>query len=168
MMKWCLIPERFPYLYMKSKVRKSRHVRVTGNLRWRRGVGRVKEGERVVTLDGYRYLHFPLLFLLSPLPKQVRPMFEAKNKEKTIKRITEIWPVSWSINYKVPTKACQQFRYETVLVPWASYRQTFNLLNLTGELYYSGLVDILCMGFQAPEDFRRHLKWLPSHPPSWF
>ena len=82
MMKWCLIPERFPYLYMKSKVRKSRHVRVTGNLRWRTGVGRVKEGERVVTLDGYRYLHFPLLFLLSPLPKQVRPMFEAKNKEK--------------------------------------------------------------------------------------
>ena len=99
-----------------------------------------REGERVVTLDGYRYLHFPLLFLLSPLPKQVRPMFEAKNKEKTITRITEIWPVSWSINYKVPTKACQQFRYETVLVPRASYGQTFNLLNLTGELYYSGLV----------------------------
>lgn len=71
---------------MKSKVRKNRHVRVTGNLRWKRGV---REGERVVTLDGYRYLHFPPLFLLSPLPKQVRPMFEAKNKEKTIKTIRE-------------------------------------------------------------------------------
>lgn len=74
---------------MKSKVRKNRHFRVIGNLRWKRGVGRVREGERVVTLDGYRYLHFPPLFLLSPLTKQVRPMFEAKNKEKTIKTIRE-------------------------------------------------------------------------------
>lgn len=55
----------------------------------KRGVGRVREGERVVTLDGYRYLHFPPLFLLSPLTKQVRPMFEAKNKEKTIKTTRE-------------------------------------------------------------------------------
>ena len=49
----------------------------------------MRENARVVTLDGYRYLHFPPLFLLSPLPKQVRPMFEAKNKEKTIKTIRE-------------------------------------------------------------------------------
>lgn len=49
----------------------------------------MREGERVVTLDGYRYLHFHLLFLLSPLLKQVRPMLEAKNKEKAIKTIRE-------------------------------------------------------------------------------